>query len=398
MHILYHHRTQGRRAEGAHIRSMVKAFRQLGHEVNIASFPGVDVEKTDSEATGATQHHVTPISRLIGTVAKYTPELVFELFEILYNLYAFFSISRCLLVKKADFIYERYSLFMVAGVICSKVFRVPLHLEINDSAIVERVRPLSMRRLAKAIEAWIFANSQRNYFISNYFKEHALKAYGTISPSVIVPNAADLEVFDIRRYHKDNIKTEINLGGKLVCGYVGGFLPWHGIGDLVDELAGYLKLNPAVALLLIGDGPEYQRIKKITEASSLETQVIMPGRVNHALVPKYIAAMDFSVLPDSNEYGSPMKLFEYMAMGVPVIAPDYGPVMEVISNNETGWLFPRGDRAACIKLLIDIFGNSRDIARIGHNASHYIRENRTWEKNAHLVLAEVMATTPLKNY
>ena len=75
-----------------------------------------------------------------------------------------------------------------------------------------------------------------------------------------------------------------------------------------------------------------------------------------------------------------MKLFELMAMGVPVVAPSYGPIAEVLEDGDTGWLFEPEDMAQCMQIVSQLDGDT--IARVGDNARRYIRDHRQWRNNA----------------
>ena len=142
-------------------------------------------------------------------------------------------------------------------------------------------------------------------------------------------------------------------------------------------------------MLLVGDGKDLAAVRSEVEARGLLDRVRLPGRVAHDQVPAWLACMDYAVLPDSNEYGSPMKLFEQMAMGVAVVAPDYDPVAEVVAHGSTGWLFPRKDLAACIDQVLDLAGRPDERARVGAAARDYIRRERRWRNNAHQLLSLV---------
>jgi Glycosyltransferase len=114
--------------------------------------------------------------------------------------------------------------------------------------------------------------------------------------------------------------------------------------------------------------------------------VLLPGRVAHDEIAAWIACMDYAVLPDSNQYGSPMKLFEFMAMGVAVVAPDYAPVAEVIRDGQTGWLFPRRETAACVQRVLDLAAREDERHRVGAAARDYIARERQWRNNAEQLL------------
>jgi glycosyltransferase involved in cell wall biosynthesis len=164
------------------------------------------------------------------------------------------------------------------------------------------------------------------------------------------------------------------------------FAHWHGLERFVDRIAERLDRSPALTLLLLGDGKAWPALKALVDARGLADRIRLPGRVPHAEMPRWIACMDFAVLPDSNEYGSPMKLFEFMAMGVGVVAPDYEPVREVVEDGVTGWLFPQKDVERCVELVLERSLDGDGCRRVGEAARRYIEAHRTWRRNAEQLL------------
>jgi glycosyltransferase involved in cell wall biosynthesis len=260
-------------------------------------------------------------------------------------------------------------------------------LEINDSALVHRVRPLKLTSLARRIEGWCLRNSTGLVFISSYFRAQAEAAYGEIAPSVISPNAADLSRFDPQRFDRERLRVERGLHDQVVCGHIGVFARWHGVDGFVESIAERLREHPGLVLVLVGDGRTLPAVRSLVEQRGLSHRVILPGRVPHDDVASWIACMDYAVLPDSNLYGSPMKLFELMAMGVAVVAPDYAPVAEVISDGRTGWLFPRGELDACVQRVLDLASRAEERHRIGNAARDYVVRERQWRNNAEQLLS-----------
>lgn len=384
MRILYHHRTRGRHVEGVHIRGIVGALRELGHDVDVMSFPGADPEREVETTTTRSR------SRLAGLVTK-LPGVVFEMFELLYNVVTLARMGRAWRVAQPQLIYERYSLFLFATIWLARRRGIPLVLEINDSALVERVRPLKMRWLARRIERWCFRHATGLVFISTYFREIAIAAYGEIAPCVISPNAVDLPRFDPSRFDREVLRTQRGLDGRTVCGHVGAFAHWHGVDAFVEAIAQRLDSVPDLALVFVGDGKTLPAVRELILARGLSDRVLLPGRVPHDEVASWIACMDYAVLPNSNHYGSPMKLFEFMGMGVAVVAPDYAPVAEVIADGHTGWLFPRGDAAACVERVLELAQRAEERRRVGRAARDYIANERQWRNNAEQLLTLVPA-------
>ena len=220
----------------------------------------------------------------------------------------------------------------------------------------------------------------------SHFQKVVQQEYIAIAKSVVSPNSADLSIFDPKQHNKKAIKEELNLTDKIVCGYVGAFNPWHGIDWFVELIAPRLKENPSLVLLLVGDGICFEFIKDILEKEQVEDQIILTGKVPHSDVPKYIAAMDFGILPDSNTYGSPMKLFEFMAMNCGMVIPDFSPIQEVVSDKNTSWLFTKNDRDTCINLVMEVSKNPSNQIKVGKNARAYIENERQWKHNAELML------------
>lgn len=380
MNILYHHRTRGRDVEGVHIRGIVHALRALGHSVTVLSFPGADPEQNPTEV-----HSRTGRGHLAGMVTR-LPGVLFEFFELAYNLVTLFRMPLSIRRLRPHMIYERYSLFLWATVWTARRKGIPIILEINDSALVERVRPLSMKSLARRIEAWCMRNSSGLVFISSWFRDHALEAYGPLAPSVISPNAADLSAFDPGRFDRDQLRARLGLSGRVVCGHVGAFAHWHGMDQFVEAISDRLEEAPQLTLVLVGDGSTLSEIRDLIALRQLSDRIVLPGRVAHDEIPAWIACMDYAVLPDSNTYGSPMKLFESMAMGVAMIAPDYAPITEVIEDDVTGWLFPRGDIKACVRKVIELAGQPSVRDKVCRAARNHIVQYHQWRNNAEQIL------------
>ena len=114
MRVLYHHRTRGRNVEGVHIRGIVGALREMGHDVRVMSFPGADPE-TEPEATPAA-NGTESRKGWLATLVTRLPGVGFELAEIGYNIATWWRMRRVLREFKPDFIYERYSLFLFVTV------------------------------------------------------------------------------------------------------------------------------------------------------------------------------------------------------------------------------------------------------------------------------------------
>jgi glycosyltransferase involved in cell wall biosynthesis len=245
------------------------------------------------------------------------------------------------------------------------------------------VRPLFFRKLATTLERRILRGATGIVFVSSRFKRDCEVAHGALPPSVVSPNCADGDVFDPKRFQRDTVRQTLGIEtDAVVVGYVGAFVLWHGVHWYVDAISERIRENPKLILLMVGDGRAYEQVRETVVSRGLADRVLLPGRVSHERVPEVMSAMDFAVLPDSNEFGSPMKLFEFMAMGVPVLAPDLPPIAEVIEDGQTGWLFPRRDVEACIDATMSMANDPTSVRAVGKRARARVLERHQWTHNA----------------
>lgn len=374
--VLYHHRTQGKAVEGVHIRGVTDALRAEGVAVDVLSLPGADPYSSPKALSPTKQ------SRWWMKLLWKLPEPLFECAEVAYNLVAAWRVGSYLLKHRdTSLLYERYSLFMFAPTLIARWLKVPIVLEINDSATVERVRALSMRWLAVSIEKWILQHADGLVFVSTTFKERLQQAHGWIAPAIVSPNAANIDKFSFTPEQRNEARRKWALEGATVCGYLGAFLPWHAIDQFVYRVADRLRQQPELKLLLVGDGITFDAVRAFVDAQGLSQQVVLTGRVAHDEVPGLLAAMDLAVLPSAGDYTSPVKLFEFMACGIAPIAPDFAPIQEVLRPNETGWLFRAGDLDHAVDRVMALSQDPQALQRVGQAARSYIANERQWRHN-----------------
>ncbi len=380
--VLYHHRTQGKAVEGVHIRGITDALRAMGVAVDVMSLPGADPYASPKAMSPTKQAKWW--MRLVSKL----PEPFFELAELAYNAVVGWRVSRYLRANTdIDFIYERYSLFLFMPVWIARRCGIPVVLEINDAAFVERVRPLFFRRLALAIERWILRRASGLVFVSGVFRERAIAEHGAIAPSIVTPNAANIDKFSFTQEQRADARARLNLDGHVVCGYLGAFVPWHAIDAFVHRIAPRLAEAPQLKLLLVGDGATFPALQEFVAERGLGGQVILTGRVAHDEVPGLLAAMDMAILPNAGDYTSPVKLFEFMACAVPPVAPDFAPIREVLQDGHTGWMFKAGDLGAAVDAVLQRSSDGATLQRVGAAARACIEAEHQWRNNVEQLLA-----------
>jgi glycosyltransferase involved in cell wall biosynthesis len=177
----------------------------------------------------------------------------------------------------------------------------------------------------------------------------------------------------------------------VVIGYSGSFIVWHRPQRLIEAWQRLRAAGHPVALLLIGRHDEAVA-RRLAELPAHERRwVVWTGHLPHDAIPQHLAAMDIAVLPHTQPYCSPLKLFEYMAMGKAVVAPDTAGVREVLTAEREGLLFDPDDDSTFFAALERLVRDAPLRHRLGDAARARVEREFTWQHNAERVWATVHA-------
>lgn len=382
MKILYHFRTQGTGAEGVHIAGMASAFARLGHEVTFVSPTGADPRLT----AGANPFGRGAKRGLLARLAAHAPALVFELLEIGYNFLAWARLREKLAAGRCDLIYERHAFFLCATAFLAQRRGVPLIVEVNELAGDERVRAVPwLLPLARLADRWTFRRATRIVVVSPHLARR-IAALGVSAEKILVqPNAVGEETL-ANAADGMAVRAKYGCEGAIVAGFVGWFVAWHRLDRFLAEAALAARDEPRLRVLLVGDGPLAAPLAAQAARLGLSERVIFTGPVAHAAIAEHLAAMDVCVIPHSNEYRSPMKLFESMARGRAILAPRTEPIASVLTHGENGLLFEPGDFEEMRAQLTLLVADAALRARLGARARRDVAARHTWSHHASAVL------------
>jgi glycosyltransferase involved in cell wall biosynthesis len=376
----------GRSSQAMHIRSLVEALKADGHEVTIVSPPGVDPLKAAGLMPFLRKRdQANGFQRIWKYISCECPQFVFEVFELLYNLFLPFRLLPILWRQPDAVLYERHAYFMFMGVLLGKWLRRPVVLEVNELAGFKRARGLIMERLARRIDAWVFSRASHILCVSRVLAGEVQQRGAHGERVHVLPNAIDANRFQGLGPGR-SLRARLGLEGSIVIGHVGLFYQWDRLDVLIEVVKSIRDRHPAIKVLLVGDGPEMENLKHTARRLGMESAVILPGPVPRDDVPAYIDAMDICVLPDSNAFGSPIALFEFMAMGKPCVVPDLGPMRDVLEDNVTGIMFPHADYPALRKALLRFVEDPALRIQIGARAKQTVFKRHTWAANARFVV------------
>lgn len=387
LRILYHHRTQGRGAEGVHIVSIVHALEKLGHQVTVLSPSGIDPLGVAGDApVDKSKVQTTGMQSVWKWVSRHLPNALFEVAEILYNIPASRRLEVALRSHSYDLIYERYAFFMLAGAFRAEQHGIPFVLEANEvSGIRGRARRQTFVRLCGYFERKLFRRCCGILTVSSHLRNRIL-AQGVAPECVrVVPNAVDIEKF--AKVERDPVLVEqLALQGRRVLAVAGWFDKWDRLDFLMDALAQLVGRFPDVKLLVVGDGPVLAGARDQVAALGLVDHVVFTGAVLRRDVLRYLSLADIAVLPHSNEFGSPVVMFEFMGLRVPVVAPRLAPIEDVHVDGQTALLFAPLNIQQFVEKLEAALASPELRADIARRSFEKLIREHTWEQNAIQIL------------
>ena len=401
----------------------VKAGGSVGHVagvVNELSRSGYDVNIASAEAPSGLDSKVKwlPVPLMPYLSAP------FESNYYRYNLAVIKQLGAWLKENPVSFIYQRMSTGNYAGVVLSRQTHVPLVLEYNNSELWTARNwggSLKFHDLALQTEDVCLRHSHLIVTVSDVLKEE-LQGRG-VSPDriVVYPNCIDPELFNPERFSRAET-LRLREGYKIdpdaiVVTFLGTFGQWHGaevlakaIRQMVDSDAEWLR-SRKVHFLMIGDGVRMSAVREILSKGRCMPFVTLTGLVKQSEAPIHLAASDILVSPHvpnadgTRFFGSPTKLFEYMAMGKAIIASDLEQIGEVLKNSlraeslhsatsfdaATAVLCRPGDESDLINGIQLLAGDSHLRNTLGSNARNLVLSKYSWLHHVKAIVSRLTA-------
>ncbi|MBN2134716.1 MAG: glycosyltransferase family 4 protein [Acidobacteria bacterium] len=361
-----------------HVEEVAKGLGKLGYHVDVLC----------RQVEGYTQlEEIAPNVRLHRLVPKYHPGML---------LWRAKKIALPLAKQiNPDYIIERYYNFGGAGVFTAKELKLPLMLEVN-SPVVDH--PGSLKKIIDTI--LVFRPMKR-------YRESMCR----IASDIITPLEDIIPYFvEKDRVHRitwgaavdkihpgeDKLTLRKSLGlpeKRRIVVFTGSFRKWHGVWDLANAVK-ILKENVSLGnfyFLMIGDGPERESLEKWINDNDLRDYIHLQGRVPYKEIPGYLAAADIGIAPYNPAmhrqlklgfYWSPLKIFEYMAAGLPVITIKTDPLDKFIEDGEEGLLYRSGNSKELAKQLMRACEMKPvELKTMGASGRQKVEKKYSWQKH-----------------
>ena len=283
-----------------------------------------------------------------------------------------------------DLVYERYSLWSKAGMAFARKHQCVGILEVNAPLIEEQKihRELPLEAEAQEIAKFVFSHADAMVAVSPGVKDYLETFSGTKGRVHVIANGVDLARFaSAANQNAAKFQQQDNVTSTPVLGFLGTLKPWHGVSGLVQAWALLRKEGYNVNLLIVGDGPQHATLSEEIAQQGLSDFVHFTGSVAPEKVPEWLARMDIATAPYPNQdgfYFSPLKIYEYMAAGLPIIATKVGHLSSIIANGYNGILAEADNPQNMAEAIAHLLDNPSEAKRLGTNARLTAEQNHSW--------------------
>ncbi len=388
-----------------HTAGVIEGFLDHSFQVDYASLKPMPTQRQGARS----------LRFLPATLLAIPPELNFYTHaEMIDN--EIFPLHRA---KPWSFIYQRFSLHNFTGPVLGRKLNIPVVLEFNGSeawAAENWGTRLALHDAAVAAEAIALDSADLIVTVSDELG-YDLKRRGIPDDRIVVyPNCVDPEVFNPRRFAAAELGAlRDSLGiprDMFVIGFIGTFGQWHGVEFLAECIRDLVRDNidwverKRIHFLLVGDGLKMPVVRRFVDPPQTSRYVTLTGLVAQSEAARYLACADLLVSPHvpnaggSNFFGSPTKLFEYMAMEKPVVASALGQIEDVIAGRGAtklgsmppgagdmcGFLFEPGNAQEFKRVLRQVVDDMPEAANRAKAARVEVLNRYTWRRHVDAIL------------
>lgn len=252
-------------------------------------------------------------------------------------------------------------------------------------------------RVTRALETWAIKRVAHVFTICDGLRQDILARGVPESRVTVIPNAVDVDGFQLSGAPDESLKAGLGLAGKTVVGFVGSFYAYEGLDLLLEAFPALIGRHPDLRLLLVGGGPQDANLKAQAQRLGVADKVIFTGRVPHAQVSRYYDLIDLLVYPRHSmrltELVTPLKPLEAMAQGRIFAASSVGGHRELIRDGETGRLFAAGDAAALAATVSEMLSDREHWPAMRQAGRRFVEDVRNWRNSVRNYVAVYDALT-----
>lgn len=315
-------------------------------------------------------------------------------------------------LPQCDLCFERVGMYSVAPALASRRIGMP-HILFFDADILFELdyagTPLT--GIQRKVASWMQKTSLRKadsiICVSKVSRDHLVSHWQIDTQKVhVLPNAVDIRQFHpLTMEETAEVRREFGFQeDMIVIMFVGSFQPWHDWKGLIQAFQLAKAEASRLQLVFVGDGPQLADAKTLVQSLGLIDQIVFLGAVAHARVNTILGAADIVAAPypkDQHDFwGSPMKIFEYMASGRAIVAASVGQLAQLLQNEVTALLYEPGDVQAFANHIIALYNAPAFRNEIGRQAREQAVREHSWDtyiEQLDAIISNVVATKAVKS-
>lgn len=326
------------------------------------------------------------------------PQWPGEIRQLAHNWKVLFGTKKLIRQWRPSLIYHRTSGFSFIGVLLSILYRIPLVVEINTS-VAWKAESMNRSRFSGMLKQteWICTRYASKVAVVSDEVQNYLVKIGVPSEKIIAnPNGVDPNFFTSTGEGKAVVQ-KYGLSNKIIVGFIGSFYGYHGIVTLARAVRLVTRKIQNIHFLIIGDGKLRPDFEDIIMSDNVSAAVTFIGKVPHEVVPAFLDACDILVSPHQNMedgstfFGSPTKIFEYMAMGKGIVASKIGQLEQILQHEKTALLVRPEDPEDLARGIVRLVRDPVLRQTLGQKAREHVVTFYTWAKNVERVIRPVLA-------
>lgn len=383
MRILYFYRGVPVSTPLMHIRFLIAAFRSQGHVVT-ECFPAVGQTAALEGVDGIRS------ARSKRWFRAHMPRPLVNAAQIYEARQARRRVLDACRRERPDVIYERYSIFTDAGIRAARAIGCPIVQEVN--AVYSKQHPEvfapGFRSLAENADRTLLPQADALIAVTGEIRELLVRLGVPREKVTVQHNGVLPREYDDLAGKRRAARESLGLGDSFVIVVLqaleAGPFPAKLVSALQTIWPAVHHADPHARLVWIGGGGrlEWFRGQLQRRLPDALRQIHLLGHMPHSEVPRLLACGDVGLVPWHRAFCSPMKIFEYMAAGLPVVAPDLPGVSEIIADGDNGLLFPHEDFARAARTVLQLRSDPARAQRLSQRGRSYVLENHTWARNA----------------